>query len=426
MCGDAAWGCDDNLYACYNSTGSAGSCDIPGMKTSPSQWRPYGFPIDYCLARKVEPRCKLQLSRDILVAVIICNLLKAAAMIATLLFQQEPALVTTGDAISSWLQYPDEMTANQCLRNARTNGHNTSPNSLPARDAGSDRVWSPVVFQGPKVLRWYRAISRRRWATVLTLCTTALAIAVFLLWRAHRNLWANNVDTLTAGGFGAIATQTMLSTDLPRTGTRGLLANVLIANLPQLVFSCLYLLYNGLFTSMCLAHEYSNYSIFRKPLRVTSPQGNQRSTHWLHLPYVYSVPLLIASTVLHWSISESIFFVGVDVYKGAVLGESFFGLGYSVRPIILDISLGSLMLLVLVGMGFRKLKGNIPLANSNSFAIAAACHRPKDDKDAVVKGVMWGEVHTGADSEVGHCSFTSMEVTAPVEGKLYAGFRRRA
>jgi hypothetical protein len=84
------------------------------------------------------------------------------------------------------------------------------------------------------------------------------------------------------------------------------------------------------------------------------------------------------------------------------------------------------MLFALVGMGFRKLAGKIPLANSNSFAIAAACHRPEEDKDAALKGVMWGEVHRGSDSEVGHCSFTSMDVTAPVEGKLYAGLRRRA
>lgn len=176
---------------------------------------------------------------------------------------------------------------------------------------------------------------------------------------------------------------------------------------------------------MCLAHEYSNYSILRKSLRVTSPRGNQRSTHCLHLPYVCSVPLMVASTLLHWSISQSIFFIGVDVYEDADAHESYMGLGYSIQPIILDIVPGSLMLFVLVGMGFRKLQGKIPLANSNSFAIAAACHRPEEDKDAALKGVMWGEVQAGSDSEVGHCCFTSTEVTAPVEEKLYAGFGRR-
>jgi hypothetical protein len=84
------------------------------------------------------------------------------------------------------------------------------------------------------------------------------------------------------------------------------------------------------------------------------------------------------------------------------------------------------MLFALVGMGFRKLQGKIPLADTNSFAIAAACHRPEKNKNAAVEGMMWGEVHTGSDSEVGHCYFTSMDVMVLVERELYAGFRRRA
>jgi hypothetical protein len=347
-------------------------------------------------------------------------------MVATLMLQREPALVTTGDAISSWLQYPDEATANQCLRSARTDVHSKFPKPLPAHDIDSDEGRSPIAFHSSRVLRWHQAINRRRWATVMTLCITTLAAAGFLLFMGYTSGQDTNRDDKLMGGFGAISPETMIITELPSMGTPGLLSNVLVANTPQLIFSCLYLLYNGLFTSMCLAREYSNYSLFRKPLRVTSPHGDQRSTHWLHLPYVYSLPLLVASAVLHWSISQSIFFVGIDVYFRAELAYTKFGLGYSIQPIILDILLGSFMLCVLVGMGFRKLQGKIPLANSNSLAIAAACHPPEEDKNAAVKGVMWGEVYTGSNCEIGHCSFTSMEVTTPVEGKLYAGFRRRA
>jgi hypothetical protein len=400
-------------------------CDVNKLKANSSQWEIYDLPIGYCLARKAKSRCKLQFSRDILIAVIICNLCKAAAMMATLLLQQEPTLVTTGDALSSWLQHPDEVTANQCLRSARTDIHSVSSGSLPAQDAVSVNGWSPVACHSSRVLRWHQAINRRRWATVLTLCTVTLAVAAVLLTVAYHNLRRNGNDFLKAAGFGAITSSTMIQTKLPTTSTSGLLANVLIANLPQLIFSCLYLLYNGLFTSMCLAHEYSNYSTHRKVLRVTSPRGNQRSTHWLHLPYVYGIPLLAASALLHWSISQSIFFVGIDIYDDEKLTESKFDLGFSVQPIILDMVLGSCMLFALVGVGFRKLHGKIPLASSNSFAISAACHRPEEDTDAAFKQVMWGEVQTGSDSGIGHCSFTSMEVTAPAEGRNYAGFRKR-
>jgi hypothetical protein len=56
---------------------------------------------------------------------------------------------------------------------------------------------------------------------------------------AYAQLSEDGVDTLRAGGFGAILSRTILSNYLPDVGTSGLLANVLIANLPQLIFSCL-------------------------------------------------------------------------------------------------------------------------------------------------------------------------------------------
>ena len=425
MC--AVAGCPPG-YTCSDSgyVGQQSKCNVGNLKANPSQWEVFDLPIDYCLARKVSPHCKLQFSRDILVAVIICNLCKAAAMLWTLLNQHEPTLVTTGDAVSSWLEHPDEATANRCLQSAKTGVRNTSCGSLPARDLAGVDGCSPIAFHRGSIIRWHQAINRRRWGVVLGLCSITLAVAGVLLGVARYNLSRNGDNGAEAAGFGAITSRTMINTKLPSTGTSGLLANVLVANSPQLIFSCLYLLYNGLFTSMCLAHEYSNYSIRRKALRVTSPRGDQRSTHWLHLPYAYSVPLLAASALLHWSISQSIFFVGIDVYSGAVFKRSQVGLGFSVQPLILDIVLGSCMLLVLVAMGFRKLYGEIPLASSNSFAISAACHRPEEDTDAAVKPVMWGEVQKSTNSELGHCSFTSMEVTPPVEGKMYAGFRRRS
>lgn len=42
------------------------------------------------------------------------------------------------------------------------------------------------------------------------------------------------------------------------------------------------------------------------------PQGEQRSTYWLQLPYAYSIPLITASATLHWLISQSIFLMRVS------------------------------------------------------------------------------------------------------------------
>jgi hypothetical protein len=80
------------------------------------------------------------------------------------------------------------------------------------------------------------------------------------------------------------------------------------------------------------------------------------------------------------------------------------------------------MLLVAVGLAFRKLPGSMPFAGSCSMAFAAAAHRPKSDVDAAVLPVKWGVSRQPEDAEdVGHCCFTSEEVTEPQEGRLYAG-----
>lgn len=67
------------------------------------------------------------------------------------------------------------------------------------------------------------------------------------------------------------------------------------------------------------------------------------------------------------------------------------------------------MLAVLIGLGFRKLKPQMPVVRSNSLAIAAQCCRPDDDVDAAFLPVSWGEV----SDEPGRLCFTSKIVHAP-------------
>lgn len=197
---------------------------------------------------------------------------------------------------------------------------------------------------------------------------------------------------------------------------------ILIANSPQALLSFLFLTYNGLFTCMLLADEWTGYAHKRKPLRVTSPVGEQRCTYRLQLPYRYGIPLLILSGTLHWLVSQSLFLARVTAFTvdGA---EDIYGsistVGYSSIAIITVIIYGTIVVLLGIGMGFRRYKPGIPLVGSCSAAISAACHRPNEDVDASRKGVMWGVV--GVENGVGHCCITSLEVETPVMGDLYAG-----
>lgn len=431
-------------------------CDISSAKKNATNWTIGGKKIDHCLSQKTAPRCKLQFSTQILIAVIVCNAVKSAAMLWTLYRQREVTLVTVGDAIASWLDVPDETTKGRCLNSKKdlqkgptkwqiqTPLNNIKverkPPALIATFAPNLWPWlsTSQLFHSPSPistspnttppptthtttlpLQWRHAVSRKRWALTLTLCLSTLIATTFLLLLALPSIRLRGNDLL-AFGFSSINSDSLISTNLPDTGSTGLICSVLLANTPQALVSFLYLLYNGLFTCMHLAHEFSGYAVRRLPLRVTSPTGAQRSTYWLQLPYVYGVPLIAASGTLHWLISQAIFLARIQVYVEGVEdgGESVSAVGYSCPPIVCLLVLGGCMLAVAVGMGFRRLQSCMPVAGSCSVVIAAAAHGTGEEADEAVREVKWGVVEEG---DVGHCSFSAGEVGELVVGRRYAG-----
>lgn len=219
--------------------------------------------------------------------------------------------------------------------------------------------------------------------------------------------------------FGAVTSKSLIGGSSPGTKS-GVLLTVIIANSPQVLLSFLFLTYNSLFTCMLLADELNDYARKRKPVRVTSPTGNQRSTYRLQLPYRYGIPLLVISGTLHWLVSQSLFLARVVSYDDdgqEVTLRSYSTVGYSCIAILTVIVFGTIVVLLGILTGFRRYKPGIPLVGSCSAAISAACHRPKEDHNAADKPVMWGVV--SSENGIGHCCFTSFEVTPPVEGKLY-------
>jgi hypothetical protein len=122
-------------------------------------------------------------------------------------------------------------------------------------------------------------------------------------------------SSLLSLGLGTVSVQTIINWALPQLDTVGLLSNVLVANLPQLILSFAYFTYNALFTSMLAGLEWSQMAWQKKSLRVSqNPQGEQRSSYFLQLPYRYGLPFLGFSAVMHWHISQSIFLIAVERY----------------------------------------------------------------------------------------------------------------
>ena len=300
---------------------------------------------------------------------------------------------------------------------------------------------------------WASTVSGGRWTICFGLSTLTLALCGTLLHIGIDSLKTFGVPTNSNAlwhlGFGSLSANMLVNiTGKTVSATPGhTAAFILLANSPQLVFSFLYLLYNNIYTSLAQAGEWADFATDRKTLRVTAPKGLQRSTYWLHLPYKYAMPLMGASGLMHWLISQSLFLANVKrrtipVDIADPLANTSVTCGYSVIPIIFSISVGGAMLIFVLALASsRRIDGRMPLMGSCSAIISAACHPVANeelgDGEMALLPVQWGEVQVpgreragaGAEEhegeEEGHCSLSSGEVAEPVEGRLYAGLKRR-
>ncbi len=250
----------------------------------------------------------------------------------------------------------------------------------------------------------------------------SLAVAISFLGLGLAKM--PSTDGIWDSGLGTVQSNTIIYNN---NWPGDLIPNVLIANVPQLIYSVLYVLANGIFTNMALAGEWNSFSNNRKGLRVsTSPQGNQRTSHFLSLPYRFGLPFIGLTTLLHWLISQSIFLVSVNAYDESVRRyprSDVMALGYSPLAIIITICVGILLPAGSLLLGSRRFKSGMPIAGSCSLAIAAACHpRAKtdddDELDIEYRRLKWGAEPCPPD-EIGHCAFSDANVTMPMDGVLY-------
>jgi hypothetical protein len=110
---------------------------------------------------------------------------------------------------------------------------------------------------------------------------------------------------------------------------------ILFANMWQFLVSILYIQYNSLLTCMLANREWYRYSAERKSLRVSAPLGLQRSSYFVSMPLRYGVPLITIVAILHWTLSQSVFVLLVEVlddYDALEWVSS--TVGFSVWPII--------------------------------------------------------------------------------------------
>ena len=433
-------------WLCPGPLGHQSECDrswISSMAVNKHPWVLTLFTgevveVRGCKSEIVEERCKVQFSLGIMIAVICCNLVKACAMIMTIVGSQEPTLVTLGDAIDSFLRIPDPTTMGICF----------------ADRLFIDREWRRGRRTGPRQWkqkggqRWWTNVSKTRWITCNFFFAITIIVSVVLLRSGIRNdgwygmktdirsMWAPSpLLTLPSStiltrlqkrwnrGFGKVNLYSQLNDQTIRF--HNITQAILIANLPQTILSFLNLTYNSLFTCMLAGNEWSHFSHSHRTLRVTSPRPGQRSTYWLQIPYTYAIPLMILSGLLHWLTSQSLFFARLEVSYpfGTKTRVGISNVGYSCIAIIFVLTLCILALLAAAGMGFKRFSAEITTVSCCSAAISAACHTlGADSQEIIAKRVRWGDVGHVPNSGVRHLTFSSEEeIGKPVFGEVYSG-----
>ena len=164
-------------FDAFSWTTSYHPCDPGGSVNQANNWRLYGADaaygpfsdggrvggqIQYCLSQQSPGQCKLGLSISILAAVTFCNLVKILCLATTLFSIKDSSnlLVTTGDAIASFLDVPDTTTADRSI---------ISRQNSSSREKG----WvanSDLVLRRWKALpkSWFQADSGSRWISCMT------------------------------------------------------------------------------------------------------------------------------------------------------------------------------------------------------------------------------------------------------------------
>ncbi|GKZ57347.1 hypothetical protein AnigIFM49718_002657 [Aspergillus niger] len=422
------------------------------------------YPVEYCLSRKLTEQCELQFSPAICLVVILCNMIKVLCMLLTARRDRTDIFLTVGDAVASFLTHPDPSTERMGLVSRSNLFQGPQPwrsiwrgyLQVAVKDASRPQAWATL----PPRQRWMRALHPSQWIVTIGVCLALLGVGGYYLSQAIYGLqneehpWT--LRALWQLGFGSATPYTIAFT--PNSST--VISVSLLANTPQIIISVGYFLYNNLLTHMLLAAEYDDYASQRKPLRVSWPQGSQRSSYYLSLPYRYSIPLMVASMLLHWLVSASLFYVqinAIDTMGDTGYAAQLIACGYGPIAIVFALILGGVMTCTVVGLGMRRFASHMPIAGSCSAAISAACH-PSGGEEHALKPIIWGATSmaavqpkggadtdetisdhdledrgepeiggysplssesTGQDGSYGHCSFTSEEVIDPDPSRLY-------
>ncbi|KAJ4394976.1 hypothetical protein N0V85_006732 [Neurospora sp. IMI 360204] len=224
---------------------------------------------------------------------------------------------------------------------------------------------------------------------------------------------------------------------------------LLLASTPHIFLSLTYLFFNNILTKMVAEREWQSFfhggtgsesgkkktwmpGVRRKgqetqpsptpktkTLRTSQPRGSQRSIFFLSLPYRYALPFVVVFSVMHWLMSQCLYFTEVDFVDldGTTLDKSnptTSTLGYSTWAMFWVIVLGTLSWVAILGLGGarRRREGG------------DGDEEEEGETDIAAGPLSWGVirqvvVRDGVEVEEKWLGFTRGEAERPVVGEVY-------
>ncbi|OJD36760.1 uncharacterized protein BKCO1_9000190 [Diplodia corticola] len=370
-------------------------------------------PIEYCLAGPSgnnAERCGFHYSAVILVLVCVLTLIESIFITWTAKRHDSPTMVTTGDAIAEFLKRPEH-------------GNDTLLSSRTIQETRADTGMNTAVWRSRNndIARWFHAVDGSSCSAGALLIGVVCFIQAVLFFRFQS--LSISLPSLWRYGFGKVNPFGLVSGKLARAaGTAGLLSRILFANSFQLLVSLCYLFLNRLLTAQVATAELFRFLKKKKPLRVSSPEGMQRSSYMLSLPWRFAAPAVAAFILLHWLVSGSVFVVQTSAYSSGPDGQRIYKsdasrIGFSPIGILFAVCVGVVVLVVLISNSFRTY-GDVPkslvLFATNSREISTFCTPSSEDTDAWLFPVSFGIV---SDSEGERVTFSSdVYLLHPLEG----------
>lgn len=349
-----------------------------------------------------------------MLAVILCGVIKTSVMIRIYLrYSRTPRIRSIGDAINSFLNREDQTTKDLCL----------VPSGVFVKTGL--QPYEPQPCTNNRQRWWISAGVKQFWTTLVV---TMLYIVIFSIALYFAVVGA-------AGGafdfdIGYVNILALARVTRDSDGSSEIVPNLIVANIPQMAFTFLYMLYNNLWSKIYLGIEFEKFRKRPKGLRVSEVRrGAQRGSRFFDLPVHWTLTIIAISATLHWLTSQALFLVridGVDNSGSIDPNDQLTRLGYNCRAITGIICVLLVVLIATFCLGwFRKFEigfGEI----GNSLVISAACHPPHSydqDADMGTKEVSWGDVTVDGEvegSEVRHASFAPIQPRRLIVGAYYA------